>query len=94
MRPHSSSLGSVGGAGAPADVAADPLGVWACEPGVRAAAVIQQDAMGGADKQVAAVGQAAVLAAAASSSPVWWRWETRTLARLLKGCLVAAALAV
>ena len=46
--------------------------------------------MGGAVQQVAGVGQAAVLADRGQQQPSWWRWETQTLARLLKGCLVAA----
>ena len=101
--PHSSSFG-LAGPGALADVAADPLGV--VRPAgeqfgnrgldflrVGGSVVIQQDAMGGAVQQVAGVGQAAVLADRGQQQPSWWRWETRTLARLLKGCLVAAVLA-
>jgi hypothetical protein len=49
--------------------------------------------MGGAVQQVAGVGQAAVLTDRGQQQPSWWRWETRTPARLLKSTLVAAVLA-
>src|SRR5215216_6586674 len=100
MMPHSSSFGRAG-PGALADVAADPLGV--ARPAgeqfgnrgldflrVGGALVLQEDAMGGAVQQVAGVGQAAVLADRGQQQPSWWRWETRTLAHIMKAGLGVA----
>jgi hypothetical protein len=100
MMPHSSLFG-LAGPGALADVAADPLGVvrpagerseFAASTfsGSGGAVVIQQDAMGGAVQQVAGVGQAAILADRGQQQPSWRRWETRTLAHLMKAGLGVA----